>query len=197
MPHHIGRHIALATIALTALAGCSSKDDASVSNFQNVLQTYYDEQSEPATCLAGTIGEFPYTKPDVTWGFDNAEEHLDALAAADLVEQVGPKTYELTETGQSAFQPDNGFCFGTVTVAEVTNFTEPNERGGFTISQVHYTVDVEDRPSWSQNETLVDTFALSDTGLRTTGLMSRNDNPEQKKMILVKTNNGWVTEHDM
>ena len=81
MPHHIGRHIVLATIALTTLMGCSSKDDASASNFQNVLQTYYDEQAEPATCLARTIKEFPYTKPDVTWGFGNAEENLDALAA--------------------------------------------------------------------------------------------------------------------
>ncbi|RTR04375.1 hypothetical protein [Halomonas nitroreducens] len=197
MPYHLSRHIALATVALATLAGCSSQDDASFSNFQNVLQSYYDGQSEPATCIAGTIDEFPYTKSDISWGLGNKGEQLDALAAADLVEQVGPETYQLTETGQSAFQPDKGFCFGTVTVTEVTNFTEPSERGGFTISQVNYTVDVEERPSWSQNETLVDTFELSDSGLRTSGLMTRNDNPEQKKMILVKTNNGWVTERDM
>ncbi len=199
MPYHVTRSIALSTVLLASLAGCSSQDDASVSNFQNVLQNYYDEQAEPATCIAHTIDEFPYT-PDTShfsWGFGNKEEQLEALTAAGLVEQPDTGTYQLTETGQSAFQPDEGFCFGKVTVAEVTNFTEPNERGGFTISQVNYTVGVAERPDWSQNETLVETFGLSESGLRASGFMSRNDNPDQKKMILVKTNNGWVTERDM
>lgn len=199
MPNHVSRHITLATIALAILTGCSSQDDASVSNFQNVLQTYYDDKAEPATCIAGTIDEFPYThnKSGISWGSGNKEEQLEALAAAGLVEQSDTDTYQLTETGRSAFQPDNGFCFGKMTVAEVTNFTEPSERGGFTISQVNYTVSVNDRPEWSSDEAIVETFELSETGLRTSGLMSRNDTPEQKKMILVKTNNGWVTERDM
>lgn len=197
MPYHINHHIALVTVALATLAGCSSQDDASVDNFQNVLQSYYDERAKPATCIAGTIDEFPYTKPDISWGMGDSEEHLDALVAAELIEQAGPETYRLTETGQSAFQPENGFCFGKVTVAEVTNFTEPSERGGFTISQANYTVDVEERPSWSRNEALVEAFSLSKSGLRTSGLMTRDDNPEQKKIILVKTNNGWVTEREI
>lgn len=199
MLYHAGRNLTLITIALAALAGCSSQDDASVSNFQSVLQSYYDGQSEPATCIAGTIDEFPYTKPDIDWGMGSAsiDEKLVALMAADLIKQAGPDTYQLTETGQSGFQPDNGFCFGKLTVAEVTNFTEPSERAGFTISQVNYTVSVNERPGWSQNEALVETFNLSDGGLRTSDFLSRNDKPEQKKMILVKTNNGWVTEHEM
>ncbi|PCC20593.1 hypothetical protein [Halomonas sp. JB37] len=199
MPYHVTRSVALSASLLAILAGCSSQDDASVSNFQNVLQTYYDNKAEPVTCIAGTIDEFPYTanKSGISWGLGNKEEQLEALTAAGLVKQSDADTYQLTETGQSAFQPDDGFCFGKMTVAEVTNFTEPSERGGFTISQVNYTVEVEGRPDWSRNETLVDTFGLSESGLRATGLMSRDDTPEQKKMILVKTNNGWVTEREM
>lgn len=199
MPYHVTRFVALSTVLLAGLAGCSSQDDASVSNFQNVLQTYYDSKDEPATCIAGMIDEFPYApdKSRFSWGHSDKEEQLEALTAAGLIEQPKADTYQLTDTGQSAFQPDDGFCFGNITVAEVTNFTEPSERGGFTISQVNYRAGIEERPDWSRNEKLVDTFGLSESGLRSSGIISRDDNPEQKKMVLVKTNDGWITEREM
>ncbi|OWV31250.1 hypothetical protein [Halomonas campaniensis] len=181
------------------IVGCSSKDDASVSNFESVIADYYAAQDTPATCVGGELDSFPYQIPRnyINISDVSLEDRIAALADAGLIEQVGPNHYGITEVGQSAFNPDEGFCFGTIKVAEVTNFTEPSSNGAYTISRVNYTIEVADRPEWSKSSQLVDTFALSDDGLITAGFLSRNDNPERKSIVLVKTNNGWVTEHDM
>lgn len=190
---------AIAVFSTALLAGCSSKDDASASNFESVISDYYASQNNPATCVAGELDSFPYQIPRnyINVSDVSLEDKVAAVMDAGLIEQVGPNQFDLTDSGQSAFTPDKGFCFGTIEVAEVTNFTEPASNGGYTISRVNYTVEVADRPEWSESPQLVDTFSLSDDGLKTSGFLTRNDNPEKKNIVLVKTNNGWVTQHDM
>lgn len=185
-------------IVAALLTGCSG-DDASESNFESVISDYYSTQDAPATCLASELDRFPYEVPrrHINYSDVSLEDKLSAFLDAELIEKTGQSQYSLTDEGKAYFTPKKGFCFGRLEVSEVSNFTDPTSNGKYTVSRVNYTVEVADRPDWSKLPSIVNTFSLSDDGLRTSGFLSRNDNPEQKNMSLVKTNDGWVTQYDV
>ncbi|MEJ7021533.1 lipoprotein [Klebsiella pneumoniae] len=87
---------------------------------------------------------------------------------------------EVTDKGQEVefWDRENGACVGHRAVAEVKSWTEPSEGNGVKMTQVTYTWKLDDVPGW------VDKKAF--TGVK--GLAE----PEESKIVLVKTNNGWA-----
>ncbi|AUZ86159.1 hypothetical protein [Methylophaga nitratireducenticrescens] len=176
-----------------AVTGCSG-DAANEANFKEVLQAYYDSQVEPATCIAAGL-KFPYEeKKTMDWniGGTSIEDKLAALADAGLIEKAG-NNYNLSKTGEEYHDDSKGFCYGRIQVTQVTNFTEPNTMQGYTVSRVNYDLSVSDRPQWSENGKITETYNLTKAGLR-----GGYGNTEPKHaMMLIKTNKGWITEKEM
>ncbi|WP_417510862.1 hypothetical protein [Methylophaga sp.] len=176
-----------------AVTGCSS-DQASEKNFKNVLQNYYNSLDKPATCISAGL-KFPYeNQKTLDWNIGGAslEDKLGALNDAGLIEQVS-NGYSLSSTGEKYYDGNGSFCYGSIQVTEVTNFTEPNTMRGYTVSRVNYVLNVSDRPEWSKNESLSKIFKIAESGLK-----GGYGNTEPKHaMMLIKTNKGWVTEKEM
>ncbi|GLQ00078.1 hypothetical protein GCM10007891_19310 [Methylophaga thalassica] len=176
-----------------AVTGCSS-DQASEKNFKNVLQNYYNSLDKPATCISAGL-KFPYeNQKTLDWNIGGAslEDKLGALNDAGLIEQAGDG-YSLSSTGEKYYDGSGSFCYGSIQVTEVTNFTEPNTMRGYTVSRVNYVLNVSDRPEWSKNENLSKIFKITESGLK-----GGYGNTEPKHaMMLIKTNKGWVTEKEM
>lgn len=176
-----------------AVTGCSS-DNASEKNFKNVLQNYYNSLDKPATCISAGL-KFPYEKKEIMdWniGGVSIEDKLGALNDAGLIEQTD-NGYSLSSTGEKYHDERNGFCYGSIQVTEITNFTEPNTMQGYTVSRVNYDLSVNDRPDWSKNENLSKIFNITESGLK-----GGYGNTEPKHaMMLIKTNKGWITEKEM
>ncbi|WP_410737953.1 DNA-directed RNA polymerase subunit beta [Citrobacter portucalensis] len=87
---------------------------------------------------------------------------------------------EVTDKGQEVefWNRENGACVGHGTVAEITSWTEPSEGNGVKMTQVIYTWKLDGVPGW------VDKKAFS-------GVKGMSE-PEEAKIVLVKTNNGWT-----
>lgn len=112
---------------------------------------------------------------------------------------VHVKAYDLTDKGraalakpgegaQSAFLSSRGrLCYGTPEVVAITQFTEPADAMGMSLSRVAYTWRLKNRADWATNPAMVEAFpALK----RTTA-----ENVEDKA-DLVLTNKGWVHARD-
>lgn len=84
-----------------------------------------------------------------------------------------------TDKGAKAkfWDKEHGACVGTRTVDEIKDWTEPSEGNGVKMTQVTYTWKLDDVPGW------VDKNAFS-------GVKGMSE-PEEAKIVLVKTNNGW------
>lgn len=87
---------------------------------------------------------------------------------------------EVTDKGQEVkfWDRKKGACVGHRAVAEVKSWTEPSEGNGVKMTQVTYTWKLDDVPGW------VDKKAFS-------GVKGMAE-PEEAKIILVKTNNDWA-----
>ncbi|EET1435960.1 DNA-directed RNA polymerase subunit beta, partial [Escherichia coli] len=87
---------------------------------------------------------------------------------------------ETTDKGRNTkfWDSNNGACVGHRAVAEVKSWTEPSEGNGVKMTQVTYTWKLDGVPGW------VDKNAFS-------GVKGMAE-PEEAKIVLVKTNNGWA-----
>ena len=87
---------------------------------------------------------------------------------------------EVTDKGQEVefWDRENGACVGHRVVADITSWTEPSEGNGVKMTQVIYTWKLDGVPGW------VDKDAFS-------GVKGMAE-PEEAKIVLVKTNNGWA-----
>lgn len=193
--------IASITAISALLAGCDSSQTASKSNFKKSIQDYLD--TKKAICInvdpmpAGFISKFSYRNI----------EQLDTLVDAGLLaksekqvtvkdvwsgEQTGDGVeYTLTSEGQkfydekqAQFSGRGSFCTGKLVVNEVTNFTEPAERGGQKIAIANYTQKLEDVASWAKNEKVVAAYPQIQSA------QTHAERAQQSPLIL--TNNGWV-----
>jgi hypothetical protein len=109
--------------------------------------------------------------------------------------KVAVFAYDFTDKGKSAFKEEaqkssfggthSGFCYGKPEVDEVTQFTQPGDMMGMTISQVSYKYHLADLPDWAKNPKVKAAFPD----------LARNtaDNLESKA-ALVLTNDGWKHE---
>ncbi|MEI3777047.1 membrane lipoprotein lipid attachment site-containing protein [Pectobacterium brasiliense] len=108
----------------------------------------------------------------VEQGLLNISQQANGFSSVDVL--------EVTDKGQEVefWDRKEGACVGRRAVAEITNWTEPSEGNGAKMTQVTYTWKLDGIPGW------VDKNAFS-------GVKGMAE-PEEAKIVLVKTNNGWA-----
>ncbi|MBP6190681.1 MAG: hypothetical protein KA999_00800 [Acinetobacter sp.] len=174
-----------------ALSACSDPKKASEANFKKAIQAALDSDNEAKFCF--TEGRFPETENPYNKDRNNILQVLEkeGLLSSSMVEQKGffggeakqIKQYDLAEAGKK-FVLDNQFCVGKLEVIKVTNFTEPSDGLGQTVSQADYTYTIKDLPNWTKDPILQAAYPKS------FGKLAKGEELE-KKMNLVLTNNGW------
>lgn len=106
----------------------------------------------------------------VEQGLLNVSQQSNGFSSVDIL--------EVTDKGQQVefWDRKNGACVGRRIVDEVKEWTEPGN-GNQKVVRVSYTWKLTDVPGW------VDKNAFS-------GVKGMSE-PEEAKIVLVKTNNGW------
>lgn len=192
------------TVSIHALADIK---DANESNFEKTVQAYLD--SSYPRCYVYT--QIPAV---IDWDVGGIKAKLQALSKAGLlIETVENKEianlaglkkttpipkFELTEEGKKFYKPNlkaisggksiGGFCAGTASVSEITQFTEPADMLGLKVSKVDYKYSVEDLPDWAKKSEVLNAIPelKKDSESEKT--------PASAKATLVLTNKGWVHE---
>ncbi|TKY80164.1 membrane lipoprotein lipid attachment site-containing protein [Pectobacterium polonicum] len=181
------KKILLVTSAALVLAGCGEKGD-----FEKVINA---KISKPKVCYSLQNNDFAFNKGfpiKVNHGYRSAGYNASDEILRGLVEQglltvsQQPNGFgsvdvlEVTDKGQEVdfWNREEGACVGHRVVAEITSWTEPSEADGLKVTQVSYTWKLADVPGW------VDKDAFS-------GVKGITE-PEEAKIVLVKTNNGWA-----
>lgn len=193
--------------------GCDSRKDASVSNFTNVLNDYYENN-----CLLISPGDvnFPVTiiEGEVNFGRKNPEKYK-ALEDAGILEskeitvyenkdflskekvEVPAKVYSMTDYGKDLFMESSlggtfsglnkGFRIAKYKVEEIKNFSEPSQAMAYNISKVNYSYSPVDIQEWAKNRNIEKAFPW----------LSRQLQNEQKTTaILILMNDGWVHQKE-
>lgn len=149
----------------------------------------YDEESRqrrlaPLTALA-EAGLLKVTKTEIEQKnmFGGSEQKV-AVMAFDLSDK-GKSAYsnESSKTAMSGVR--SGFCYGKPHVDEVTNFTQPGDMMGMTISQVSYKYHLADLPDWAENAKVTEAFPE---------LKRNTAESRDAKAAVVLTNDGWKHE---
>jgi hypothetical protein len=204
------RFIVLILLVL-ALAGCWSKKDASKGNFENVINEYLERNSITISPLRT---DFPVTielpsKDSI--GLEMEQENInqyEALVGIGFLEvknesveiqsnlfheektTVPGKIYSLTEKGKQALDQTNkrGFCVATYEVDEISNFSEPSETMGYTVSHVNFTLSPHNILNWAKDENVVEAFP---------DLKELLEEHQSQSATLVLMNEGWIHAEDM
>lgn len=196
-----------------ALVGCGSDPrDASIANFKAALNAHLSKVRECVQVGSkpdegGVIASF--RADGLGYGADQ-KGLFEALVAEGLLETTQfqkeernfSKThmmeyvgYRFTIVGKSYLRPDaynNGFiaagipqlCYGTAEVIEVTNFTEPAQRGAVKASSVEYTYHLINIAPWVNNAALAEKYNWVSGRIAADQLQGEED--------LVLTDNGWL-----
>jgi len=109
--------------------------------------------------------------------------------------EVPVRAYDLTDAGRKAIStegektafssPSQRFCYGTPSVDEIVQFTEPADAMGVKVSRVAYRYHLKDLPDWARNEKM----QLAFPQLKKDTADSIDD-----KAAVILTNDGWVHE---
>lgn len=168
------------------LSGCGERGD-----FEKAIN---EQISKSKVCYSLQDNDFAFNKGfpvKVNHGYRSAGYSASDEILKGLVEQelltVSQQTngfssvdvLEVTDKGQDVefWDRENGACVGHRAVAEITSWTEPSEGNGVKMTQVTYAWKLDGVPGW------VDKKAFS-------GVKGMAE-PEESKIVLVKTNNGW------
>lgn len=175
----------LVAAALTGCSGGPSKGDLK----DGLVQEYKDHPQSVCWNVENSANvQWPIRIPtqgmskDQVAILDGLNRAGIATVSAQLVQEgfmnVSVYTINLTDKGRSAgaWDPQKGFCVGTKTVDEVTEFTIPSKDSDGA-SDVKYTWKLDDLPSWVDR----DKFA-SIPGMTSS---------VQADELMMKTNNGW------
>lgn len=169
------------------LAGCGEKGD-----FEKAINA---KISKSKLCYSLQNNDIAFNKGfpvKVNHGFRSAGYSASDEVLKGLIEQGLLKVsqqangfrsvdvLEVTDKGQQVefWDRKDGACVGHRAVAEVKSWTEPSEGNGVKMTQVTYTWKLDGVPGW------VDKNAFS-------GVKGMSE-PEEAKIVLVKTNNGWA-----
>lgn len=180
------KKILLVASAALALTGCGEKGD-----FEKAINA---KISKSKVCYSLQDNDIVFNKGfpvKVNHGYRSAgysasDEILNGLVEQGLLTvSQQPNGFssvdvlEVTDKGQEVefWKREEGACVGHRVVAEITSWTEPSEGNGAKMTQVTYTWKLDGVPGW------VDKKAFS-------GVKGMAE-PEEAKIVLVKTNNGW------
>ena len=201
----------LAPLALAlALGACSNPKAASDANFAAAIQEHLATQQ---ACLS-VAGNFP--RDLVEGGSELTKaELLDELVSAGLLasepvqkevpvyswggpliskrpmKTVEGKRYSVTAAGEAAVGIASllrtTFCYGGYQLLEVTNFTEPAESSGQTVSQASYTYTATEIAGWAR-----DSEILRDASPRLARDLASGSQPIKGQALMVLTDKGWI-----
>ena len=180
------KKILLVAGAALVLAGCGEKGD-----FEKAINT---KISKSNLCYSLQDNDIVFNKGfpiQVNRGYRSAGYSASDEILKGLVEQglltvsqqangfSSVDVLEVTDKGQEVefWDREKGACVGHRAVVEISSWTEPSEGNGAKITQVIYTWKLDGVPGW------VDKNAFS-------GVKGMAE-PEEAKIVLVKTNNGW------
>lgn len=180
------KKILLVTCTALALTGCGEKGD-----FEKAINA---KLSQSKLCYSLQDNDIVFNKGFPvkvnrdyrSAGYSASDEILKGLEEQGLLtvsQQANGfssvDVLEVTDKGQEVefWDRENGACVGHRVVAEITSWTEPSEGNGVKMTQVTYTWKLDGVPGW------VDKDAFS-------GVKGMAE-PEEAKIVLVKTNNGW------
>ncbi|MBN3239957.1 membrane lipoprotein lipid attachment site-containing protein [Pectobacterium versatile] len=181
------KKILLVAGAALVLAGCGEKGD-----FEKAINA---KISKSNVCYSLQNNDFAFNKGfpvKVNHGYRSAGYNASDEILKGLVEQgllnvsqqangfSSVDVLEVTDKGQQVdfWDREEGACIGHRAVAEITSWTEPSDGAGTKMTQVTYTWKLDGVPGW------VDKKAFS-------GVKGMAE-PEEAKIVLVKTNNGWA-----
>ena len=181
------KKILLVACTALVLAGCGEKGD-----FEKAINA---KISKSKVCYSLQNNDFAFNKGfpvKVNHGYRSAGYNASDEILKGLVEQgllnvsqqpngfSSVDVLEVTDKGQEVdfWNREEGACVGHRAVAEITSWTEPSEGNGVKMTQVTYTWKLDGVPGW------VDKKAFS-------GVKGMAE-PEEAKIVLVKTNNGWA-----
>lgn len=109
--------------------------------------------------------------------------------------EVPVRAYDLTDAGKKAVSsegeksafgpPRQKLCYGTPTVDEIVQFTEPADALGVKMSRVTYRYHLKDLPDWAQNAKMRAAFPR---------LEKESAEGLDASAVVVLTNEGWVHE---
>ncbi|GKW01400.1 hypothetical protein PEC301877_02150 [Pectobacterium carotovorum subsp. carotovorum] len=181
------KNILLVASAALLLAGCGEKGD-----FEKAINA---KLSKSKVCYSLQNNNFAFNKGfpvKVNHGYRSAGYNASDEILKGLVEQglltvsQQPNGFgsvdvlEITDKGQEVefWNREEGACVGQRVVAEIINWTESSEGNGVKMTQVTYTWKLSDIPSWVDKNSFASVKGMSE--------------PEEAKIVLVKTNNGWT-----
>ena len=195
-----------------ALGACSNPKAASEANFKVAIQEHLASQRACLVVAGGfplelVAGGFALVKADL----------LDELVSVGLLasepirkevpknpwwtlmqpyskretKTVEGKRYSVTESGQAAVgvasRLHTSFCYGSYQVREVTNFTEPAQAAGQTVSTASYTYSAAEIAGWAQGSEIL----RAASRLLARDLASGSE-PIKGRAVLVLAENGWM-----
>ncbi len=182
-------------------SACSDPKKPSEANFKAAIQQSIDTLMQGKACF--TDANFP--RDEDRWNKETSKtnEKLQALERLGLLSSEVKsekilhsteewKVYDLTEKGkQQVFEVQNRptktskmLCAGDVKVTSVTNFTEPSDAMGRTVSQVNFDLTVTNLPDWAKDEEFQQIFPNY-------AKFAKGESIETKTTLIL-TNNGWV-----
>lgn len=120
-----------------------------------------------------------------------------SFIATDEKITLPTKTYSLTEAGQESFReltsrrswgPSKGFCLATYKIDEISNFSEPSQMMGLTISSVNYSFHPSNIKDWATNQSVASIFP---------NISKLLQEKQKASADLILMNDGWVHEKEM
>lgn len=179
------KKILLVTCTALALAGCGEKGD-----FEKAINA---KLSQSKLCYALQDNDIVFNKGfpvKVNRGYRSAGYSASDEILKGLVEQglitvsqqangfSSVDVLEVTDKGQEVefWDRENGACVGHREVSEIKEWTEPGN-GNQKVVRVSYTWKLTDVPSWMDKKAFSSVKGMAE--------------PEEAKIVLVKTNNGW------
>lgn len=180
------KKILLVAGSALALAGCGEKGDfeKAINAKISKSEVCYSLQDNDRVFNKG----FPIrvNRGYRSTGYNENDEILKGLSEQGLLDVSQESggfsnvdVLEVTDKGQEVefWDRKDGACVGHRAVAEVKSWTEPSEGNGVKMTQVTYTWKLDGVPGWVDKNVFSGVKGMSE--------------PEEAKIVLVKTNNGW------
>ncbi|APS32213.1 MULTISPECIES: membrane lipoprotein lipid attachment site-containing protein [Pectobacterium] len=181
------KKILLVTCTAFVLAGCGEKGD-----FEKAINA---KISQSKLCYSLQDNDIVFNKGfpiRVNHGYRSAGYSASEEILKGLVEQglltvsqqangfSSVDVLEITDKGQEVelWDRKEGVCVGHRVVAEITSWTEPSDANGAKMTQVIYTWKLDGVPGWVDKNVFSGVKGMAE--------------PEEAKIVLVKTNNGWA-----
>lgn len=193
------------------IIGCNNPKSANDENFSKSIQAHLD--SEFPSCFY--VGNFPVKKRAHSFSLSHDFKKLEILEEAGLVdfekkvvekrsnwtgkkEEVDVTEYHLTDRGKQVYNPNakeaskeenvGGFCIGKPQITGITNFSEPSEMMGYTVSNVKFKYQVGQIPDWAKSKILINGFS------KIKQFVDSKSQNITDKAVLILTEEGWVHE---